>query len=206
MYSQIFWDEIYSSRGILPWASDTFSQITINHIKKHIESRELKDRILDYGCGTGRIGEHFLSKGFIVDFADISSMATASVRDRLGNLKCNIFTIGSPCNLKSCYDVIICWGVLHHINPIYWDDFMEGFRRILNRGGILIIGGWDKRDVEFKNTNHRISKVTNTQTWSINGLERYVDNGMFSLSYKEIFTFVEPHYNINRTFVYYVLT
>lgn len=205
MYSDTFWDDLYSSNMETPWNSKCWFQISTTYLDKHIIQGEETRKLLDYGCGIGRIGEYYMSKGFLVDFADISSKVTSIIKNRLIGCDCNVFTVNDPNKLETNYDVIICWGVLHHVDPIYWDDFVTSFKKRLNNRGILIIGGWDKNDVEFTNTSCRISKVTKAQTWFINTVEKYIENGLFLLSHKETFMFTEPSYNINRTFTYYVL-
>ena len=42
-----------------------------------------KGNLLDFGCGPGSNGLHFLKKGFQVTFCDISSKALSNVRKKL---------------------------------------------------------------------------------------------------------------------------
>lgn len=204
MYSDNFWNEIYSFGLNKPWMSEDWFKISINYIEKFIK-QDIK-KILDYGCGIGAIGNYLISKGFFVDFADISSKITSYLRKKVASDKCNVFTIDHPNKLTESYDLIICWGVMHHINPLFWDEFMDGFRKKLNNHGQLIIGGWDKNDVEFTTNSCRISKVTKAQTWYVNDIEKYIESGKFVLLYKDTFVFTEPYFDIKRTFTYYILS
>ena len=46
-----------------------------------------KKRVLDFGCGPGENGIHFLKKGYVVTFCDISEFALRKVKDKVKKLK-----------------------------------------------------------------------------------------------------------------------
>jgi ubiquinone/menaquinone biosynthesis C-methylase UbiE len=102
------------------------------------------DKILDLGCGNGRMLE-FL-KGKNVDYigVDNSEKLINIARDKHPSIN---FQVADALNLTfpdNSFDKIISIAVLHHIPS---DDFREKFikeaKRVLKPGGLLIITVWD---------------------------------------------------------------
>lgn len=207
MHSDIFWNSIYENESNLPWTTNTWRDISLSYINKYILSLNRGCRILDYGCGNGNIAMAYYNKGYRMDVADISSSIAVKLEKKFLSISMdiNVYTTNNPITINNIYNAIICWGVLHHIDTNYWEDFLEIFHSQLDNKGILIIGGWDKEDIEFLNTDIRISKSTHAATWYINNVDKYINLDKFHVNHKGSFMFTEPIYNMERKFSFYVL-
>jgi SAM-dependent methyltransferase len=198
MYDSKHWDDIYNNcltnEKIVPWEQPDVvnkHKEIINNILSSL-SLQREKTLLDYGCGTGIYIDLFIEKGYEVTVVDISSVAINKCKKLYGEKIKNSLIQEFPDNINDKYDVVICWGVMHHIEPKNWNTFIEKFYKLLNDSGILIISGWDKENYRFINHNG-ISNNTHFKTWAINDkqndmekeLENYftiIENKKFSLS------------------------
>ncbi|MBQ4400431.1 MAG: class I SAM-dependent methyltransferase [Alphaproteobacteria bacterium] len=145
MQDKKFWDDVYR-KGFTPWIDkgkdSAFAEKIVNDTKL-----DQSTKVLDYGCGEGKIGEYFLEHGLHVDFAEISSIQVDFLRKKFGG-KSNIFEVTEPkdISIDEKYDVIICSTVLHRIEPEKWSDFLQQFNVLLEEGGQLWISGFDRSD------------------------------------------------------------
>ena len=103
-----------------------------------------KGLILDYGCGPGSNGIHFLLNGYKVIFCDISKTALKNLKKKLSKLdlkfqkKYKIINILDEPNLfknyKEKFDYIICMSVFNNFpNKIIADKFLKNFNSILKK-------------------------------------------------------------------------
>lgn len=177
MYDKEFWDDIYR-RGFIPWTDEykdaMFVEKIIHDVRPHKASK-----ILDYGCGDGRIGKYFLEHGLEVDFAEISSVQVEALKKELKN-RSNIYLVEEPKDINKKYDIIICSGVLHHINPEKWLEFLQQFNGLLSEDGQAWICGFDKNDeVLLQNNGNAI--VTQRHCWPIDELLMVFDSADFEV-------------------------
>ena len=97
------------------------------------------DKVLDVGCGNGRLINDISQKARIVAFGvDVSPNMIEICRQKYGKI---IFKVASGENLQfddNSFDWITVCCVVHHMeNP--WNFFSEA-RRVLKPGGTLIVG------------------------------------------------------------------
>ena len=100
-------------------------------------------RVLDVGCGTGRVAVELAGRGFSVDALDLEpqvveqagALATrcgASVRFFAAD-----FQGVDPRFPDETYDAVVCSEVLEHVGP--WRDVLANMARVLHPGGLLIL-------------------------------------------------------------------
>jgi 2-polyprenyl-3-methyl-5-hydroxy-6-metoxy-1,4-benzoquinol methylase len=107
-------------------------------LEKYLTGR---DRILDYGCGTGTISLRF--SGMVkeihgIDFAAgmIEVAQRKATESGVGNARFMHATIFDPWLEEGCYDAILAWGILHLV-----DDrklVMKRINELLKPGGLLV--------------------------------------------------------------------
>tara|TARA_A100001011_G_C14315433_1_gene847750 strand:+ start:2078 stop:3034 length:957 start_codon:yes stop_codon:yes gene_type:complete len=113
----------------------------INSISKILKPG---DRVLEFGCGTGQLGNYLAANGHSEIFSadlTINSLKLGNEFTKKNNIKginffeCDVF---KPCFKNESFDLIICSGVLHHtIDP------KKGFNnllKMLKKNGLVIIG------------------------------------------------------------------
>ena len=109
-------------------------------IKKNI-------KVLDYGCGPGSNGLHFVNRGNCVTFVDVSEFAIKSLKKKipLSKKKKVFFDLVNPESTtlnfsNSKFDLIICMSVYNNfVNREHSNLMLKEFARLLKKGGNLII-------------------------------------------------------------------
>lgn len=212
MYSQEFWDDLYLNHfQDAPWMDDSWKTEVFSILEADVEKYAKKSkkplRLLDYGCGNGRMGYAFFQKGMKVDLCDISQVLIDRLKESYKDDKgLGIIRAGSPAEMgaKNKYDVIIAWNLFHHINPKYWRRFVAQFLDIMKKQGILFISGWDKEDVVVKEDHNR-ARFTHQITWFINDLPQLIEGLPFTILEDRQLAEEVPVFHTERKFRYYVI-
>ena len=135
-----FYDDWASSyNGDVDSAEYSGPSIAANLLGRHLDDR--KARILDAGCGTGRVGSELQSMGYShVDGFDLSpemaerAAASGAYRTVAGNIDIMHAPRDFP---HSGYDALLSIGVftLGHVPP----EALEVLLQLLRDGGLLVI-------------------------------------------------------------------
>ena len=121
-----------------------------------------KGKILDFGCGPGLNGLHFLKKKYNVTFCDISGEALKKVKQKLkkSRVKSNFKIVNFSKNKKffkkktSYFDYIICFSVFNNFgNKNNAVKYIKFFNKILKKEGKLIIDSNLKNKHNYKLIN-----------------------------------------------------
>ena len=104
-------------------------------------------KVLDYGCGPGSNGLHFVNRGNCVTFVDVSEFAIKSLKKKipLSKRKNVFFDLVNPESTtlnfnNSKFDLIICMSVYNNfVNREHSNLMLKEFARLLKKGGNLII-------------------------------------------------------------------
>ena len=109
------------------------------------------DKILDLGCGNGRLIELFEGKGIEYIGVDNSEKMIEIARARYPGGK---FLVIPDLNLPfsdNSFDKVYCLAVLHHIpSDEFRLQFLNEIKRILKPGGLLILTVWNLWHLWFK--------------------------------------------------------
>ncbi len=143
-----------------------------------------KGLILDYGCGPGSNGIHFLLNGYKVIFCDISKIALNNLKKKLSKLdlkfqkKYKIINVLNETNLfrnyKEKFDYIICMSVFNNFpNKKIANRFLKKFNFMLKKKGKIVIDSnlRDKHNYKKIKRNNKIYFTTNPK--NLNYLEMY---------------------------------
>tara|TARA_B100001093_G_scaffold495600_1_gene540279 strand:+ start:9573 stop:10238 length:666 start_codon:yes stop_codon:yes gene_type:complete len=123
-----------------------------------------KGHVLDFGCGPGTNGIHFLKNGYKVTFCDISINALKKVREKIkkNKLKKNFKIINLVKNQKffkeklNTFDYIICLSVLNNFkNKKTAQFYLSQFHKLLKKNGKLIVDSNLKDNHNYKIVNKR---------------------------------------------------
>ncbi|MDR1338237.1 MAG: class I SAM-dependent methyltransferase [Rickettsiales bacterium] len=185
----IDWDKVYATHtpDALPWGGEVVElfEKEKDFLRPYLKTGPRK-RILDYGFGTGSLMKHMKTYGHKVYGAENSIVAIEQYLDIENSsifwkymkmaLNTRIAHVEYPSALRHAFpkfDLITCIGVLHHINPVLYSHFIEGFGDIMRDDAKLIVAGWDKADNFIKEPDAK-SKVTSKPVYCINSLEKPV--------------------------------
>lgn len=100
-------------------------------------------RVLDLGCGSGRLAAALANAGFSVDGIDANErviaigqriMAEQGLDVRL--YSGDVFNVQHPVSAGG-YDVVVCTEVLEHVGP--WRELLMRAGELLRPGGLLVV-------------------------------------------------------------------
>ena len=119
-------------------------------------------RILDAGCGPGRIGGHLHSAGHEVVGVDLDpALIEAAEQDHPGPtwLVGDLAELDLPARgIAEGFDVIVCAGnVMTFLDPATRVAVLEGFGRHLRDGGRAVVGFGAGRDYPFEDFSADVS-------------------------------------------------
>ena len=145
-------------------------QIAAQTLAGRSEQRDLD--IIDYGCGTGLVGEELIKQGFtIVDGVDISAgmLGQAHEKGVYRNLLCGDLTAQIALD-DAIYDVAICVGSMGagHVGAQHVPELL----RPLKSGGLFII---TINSMHFtpEGFEQAFRQLENTGLWQILMLEEF---------------------------------
>jgi SAM-dependent methyltransferase len=105
--------------------------------------RSTRGRVLDLGCGTGRLVAELAERGFVVDGIDVEEKAVTIGQRILARRSIpaqlyvgDVFDPRSPV-ARGGYDVVVCTEVLKHV--VEWHDLLIRAGELLRPGGTLVV-------------------------------------------------------------------
>jgi 2-polyprenyl-3-methyl-5-hydroxy-6-metoxy-1,4-benzoquinol methylase len=123
-----------------PFVYELFQRAVLtSRERKQIEElvASLKGKILDFGCGNGKLAKYF-DKEMYLGIDPISSCIDVA-RYRHPN---HAFVVGTNEILsqftRGQFEAVISWGVLHHLDDETLSKSLQGIREILSPGGSFI--------------------------------------------------------------------
>ena len=107
------------------------------HLREFVESLGHADRVLDLGCGNGRLTTHIDASERTA--ADVSAVALERARGRLGpSDRTAELTPDAPLPFDDgCFDRVVAIEVLEHVRDVQL--FLSEIRRVLRPGGELAL-------------------------------------------------------------------
>jgi SAM-dependent methyltransferase len=144
--------------------------VAATELAQHLQQRDLE--IIDFGCGTGLVGEALREQGFVhIDGADISTgmLGQARAKQIYRNLLCADLTARIPLD-DDCYVAGLCVGSLGagHVGAQHVPEMLRPIRR----GGlfVLTLNGSFYQSGSFEPT---FQQMQDDGLWSIIKLEEF---------------------------------
>ncbi|MEA3355092.1 MAG: class I SAM-dependent methyltransferase [Patescibacteria group bacterium] len=102
-------------------------------------------QVLDVGCGNGRFGEFLVNNHKKIDYTGIDNnqYLLDVAREKLPKAKLIKQDILKPIKLKCKFDLIVLFGVLHHVPGKETRlQLIKDLSKLLNRDGLLVFTNW----------------------------------------------------------------
>lgn len=195
------WDNIYSRQN-LPW---TQNPRPIEILKIFTSYFEQGNKILDYGGGDGYLSELLIGAGLDVACSDVSARALELAAERLPTLK-TVKASGPSFFVEQghIFNGILNWGVMHHVDHFEWKAYLVEFEKIIQPGGVMLLGGHSTKDREFSEGS-RISPTTKIQSHAVDEVGEIAETVGFKILSEGIFEFTEAFSGSSRAFKFFFL-
>jgi ubiquinone/menaquinone biosynthesis C-methylase UbiE len=159
------WSDVYDdAKGMV-----TFHRFLLDLAVKHSGIKN-GDRILDIGCGTGRLGLQFLQKAdcVIVNIDNAQPMIDI-IEDKRSKLGLNSAFIGQLMDAEAItfddtsFNLVVSTAALHHLDEKLVP--LRKIRRLLKSGGKLIIGEIDMDTTGSHKDVVRMKRILKINDW-----------------------------------------
>lgn len=107
-------------------------------IKKFMHERQL-DRVLDVGCGSGRMVKFLSAAGFESYGCDVNKIAVRMARKLNGYKRIKLATATRLPYREHQFDIVISVSVIEHITKSQVAQFLKETKRILKPEGFIFI-------------------------------------------------------------------
>ena len=97
-------------------------------------------RVLDAGCGTGRLSRHLTYAGCSVDGLDLSQGMLAMARQEHPGFACAVGSLTALPFRDDSFDGVLLWYSLIHLPPDERPCALAETARVLRPGGAVLIG------------------------------------------------------------------
>jgi len=115
------------------WAD---TQVFLDYIKNG-------DKVLDLGCGNGRLVDMLLSKEIEYFGVDQSEELIKNARKNYSELQFDVMEATKLDYKDEEFDAIFSVSVLNHIPPVKHKDFFNEVFRVLKPGGYFMMANWN---------------------------------------------------------------
>jgi SAM-dependent methyltransferase len=196
------WENIYSKgKEKLPWLENPMPEKIMEEFCSHLKP---SDKVLDYGCGDGKLADFLQKKGLKVACSDISEKALSLVSEKMPNAETIQAEEPQKIGNSPTFDGVLAWGVMHHIDKELWGHYIDGFANIAKKDGYILIGGHSMKDKEFSQGS-RISPTTGDISNAVDSLETMLPNHGLKIINSGYFNFEESSTKQQRCFKYFLV-
>lgn len=127
-----YWDALYSSQTT-PLRDDCA------WIDRYFDSFPSSARVLELGCGTGRLAEYLTSHGHVLTCVDVAPAAIRRLTERFEPYEAQVLDISRPLPWRSdAFDVVVADLSLHYFDEATTNATILEIRRVLVAGGVLL--------------------------------------------------------------------
>ncbi|MFT6961599.1 MAG: ubiquinone/menaquinone biosynthesis C-methylase UbiE [Flammeovirgaceae bacterium] len=104
----------------------------VNLLSKHIPKSETEIRILDLGCGTGRLSE------FATDGLDFSEKMLEIAQSKHPEKQFHLGSVSETTFEENTFDFVFCFHVFMHLSEVEIEKSLAEIHRILKPNGIFL--------------------------------------------------------------------
>ena len=131
-----YWDDRWESNGVDKDGFDNENMYPIKYANLAINDN---DKILEAGCGAGRIYFHYKKRGFDIQGIDLSENGIKNILAKDKMAKVSVSSITDTPYSSNNFDIVLAFGLFHNIENI--EELKESFKetiRILKKDGKVV--------------------------------------------------------------------
>lgn len=135
-------------------------------IKEKLDPKT-NETVLDAGCGTGHALQYYCSQGAIGIGVDFSKVAVAVAATTFYKQRFLLQDLTALAFRDEVFDKIACFNVLEHIEEQEQDKVMRELRRVLRRGGTIVIGTNIRDSLSWRLFQFFVGEHTHVKEFSV---------------------------------------
>lgn len=127
-----YWDATYSSQT---------TPLRDDHawIDEYLDAVPAAARVLEIGCGAGRLAEYLTNRGHVLTCVDVAPAAIRLLAERFTPHDARVLDISHPLPWRgNSFDVVIADLSLHYFDEATTDAIVAEIRRVLVPDGVLL--------------------------------------------------------------------
>jgi SAM-dependent methyltransferase len=133
-WNQEYWEHHLSR----PQENDLFEELWLCRHQAFVDTLD-RGSVLDLGCGIGQYTDYWMSQGFTVTSADLSSRALAEIKERNPNANVVELDMSQPLPFEDhSFDVVFASLSIHYFDDRTTLALVGELERILKPNGYLI--------------------------------------------------------------------
>lgn len=120
----------------------------LNFTKEYVKNQ---DKVLDFGCGNGRLSELFKEKNYEYTGVDISNGLLKIAKEKYPDKKFVLINKENELPFEDrSFDKIFSIAVFHHFNPEMAGQALRELKRVLKKNGVLVLTAWYLWSTKYK--------------------------------------------------------
>ena len=141
-YKDTYKCDVESSIAFVGQDLDFFTGVKARHLlaltQKYLGDPE-KLSVLDVGCGVGETDRFLISKFKTLHGVDIAEGVIAEAKRKNPSAHYQLYDGAVLPFHDNTFDLVFAICVIHHVSPQSWSSFTSEMRRVVKKGGLVII-------------------------------------------------------------------
>ena len=143
-------------------------------------------KLLDFGCGCGRLARMFKGHPFKITGCDVDSRHVQWINENLGFMDAVLTGLRPPLPFsENEFDAVISISVFTHLNERSQDEFLKELWRITGRGGYLFITVHGARALERARKEKMVFDMLGIERSSLDKAAAQFENGEHSFIFQQ---------------------
>ncbi len=151
--------------------AEQYGKASPGYTRFHKNKPEKQLKLLDIGCGSGRDLAEFQKAGFEVTGVDVSTEMLTQAKLKYPQVSGKLINAGLPSltGIEDKFDVILCSGVIQHIQTQHIYESFRTISSLLNDEGIFIFSF----PIDYPGINPETMRDKNDRLFIIRPEEKY---------------------------------
>jgi len=162
------WGNVYEEHGQdVPWVNQSARDNVVSIVAKVMKTKNVQS-LLDYGAGTGHLAIA------LKEILGVSNITVSDITDKgidkllLQKHGIDFVQASQPEEVGGKYDLILCWSMLHQVEPNLARKFLAQFSTMLNDRGTLVFSSFSPNDKFFNGQDKKVGAYSGLSIYASN--------------------------------------